>query len=116
MNRLSGHLGSVVVNRGSLVNAQHGRQLHPQSAAVAGGMTYRPPTTPGGVEQRPARLFHKQEVVGPNPAPAPTEVPEFCPCLNKRGGDCGSKPLPETGICREHSQKIAAGLAIWFGC
>lgn len=100
------------MNRGSLVNARVGTALHPQSVSAAGGMTYRP-AHPVGVEQRPARLSHTQEVVGSTPTPATEE--QWCPFLNKRGGDCGSEPLPETGICREHSKKAALVVAGLLG-
>lgn len=92
--------------QGQLINAQVGRALHPQTAAVAGGMTYRPQ---GGVEQRPARLSHTQEVVGSTPTPAPN-----CPMPTKKGEDCRSYPTP-TGFCTGHSNMIGHALKELLG-
>lgn len=108
------------------MNARVGVALHPQSAATAGGMTYRPQV---GVDQRQRRLSHKPENEGSSPSPAtpssqedaagapPTPAARFdyCPFLNKRRLACLSPVLPETGICLEHSKKAAVVVAGLFG-
>lgn len=106
------------------MNARVGVALHPQSAATAGGMTYRPQV---GVDQRQRRLSHTQENEGSSPSPAtpspdedaagvtPTPAASFCPFLNKRRLACLSPVLPETGICLEHSKKAAVVVAGLFG-
>ncbi len=94
-----------MIQHGTLVNARVGVQLHPQSPSVAGGMTYRPQ---GGVEQRPACLSHKQEVVG-NPTPAP-----ICPMPTKKGDECMGYPT-NTGFCTGHNKTVGAALKELLG-
>lgn len=90
---------------GSLQNARVGVALHPQAGAQAGGMTYRP--------QVPSTAA---PVAAPEDAGAatPTAPASFCPCSNKRGMPCGSDPLPLTGICKEHSKKVAQAILVPF--
>lgn len=87
---------------GSLVNAQHGHQLHPQSPAVAGGMTYRPPAGQGESES------HTLQAEGSSPSPA------SCPMPTKQGDECGARPTV-TGLCVGHSRSVAKVIGGLFG-
>lgn len=90
--------------QGQLVNAQVGRQLHPQSPAVAGGMTYRPQG--GAVEDQES---HKLPGDGSSPSPAPV-----CAMPTKAGDVCGARPTV-TGLCVGHSRSVAKVIGGLFG-
>lgn len=84
-----------------------GHQLHPQSAAVAGGMTYRPQ---GGIAQCAEQGSHTPEVAGSSPAPAPT----ICPMPTKRGEECRGYPNT-TGFCTGHANAVGHALKELLG-
>lgn len=95
------------MNNGSLLNARVGVALHPQSAAVAGGMTYRPQ---GGVAQSAEQESHTLTVDGSSPSPATR-----CPMPTKAGAACKGNPAELTGFCIGHSNMIGAALKELLG-
>lgn len=78
--------------QGQLLNARVGNQLHPQSANVAGGMTYRPPIE--------ASVSFIQE--------------DICPMPTKKGAECRAYPTT-TGFCMGHSNAVAHALEELLG-